>query len=69
MDWAQLNSAVIFPHLMQELELLKNYDSDPITPEEEVDLLASHEDYLAGNYVSFSPDTPRETIMNFLDDL
>lgn len=47
----------------------KNFDDDPITPEEEKDLLKSHNDYLCGKYTSFSSDTPRETIMKFLDDL
>jgi len=50
-------------------EPLKNFDDDPITSEEEKDLLASHNDYLSGKYVSFSSDVPRETIIKFLDDL
>jgi hypothetical protein len=50
-------------------KIIKNFDDDPITIEEEKDLLSSCIDYATGNFISFSSDDSREKIMKFLDDL
>jgi hypothetical protein len=67
-DLTQLNSALIFPKA-QEFETLKNYDFDPITPEEEIDLIKSEMDLINGRFTKFSATDSREEILKHLRSL
>ena len=63
-----LPSPIYIPEINQ-YNLPSNFDDDPITPEEEIDLKLSQSDYQNGRYISFTSDTPRKDIMKFLDSL
>ena len=65
-DLSQFNNALIFPLLTQEFEAPKNYDHDPITFEEEMELMESDTDILKGRVARFSADTPGEDILKHL---
>lgn len=65
-DLSQLSNALIFPSQTQEFETPKNYDHDPITPEEEMDLAESNMDVINGRVVRFSASDSREDILRHL---
>ena len=62
---SRLNDALIFPQT-QEFEIPNNYDSDPITPEEEFDLIESDMDIANGRVVKFSAKDSKEEMLKHL---
>jgi hypothetical protein len=65
-DMSLLSSALTFPSQTQEFEVLKNFDCDPITPEEELDLIRSHMDVINGRAVKFSAECSRDEVLKHL---
>lgn len=64
-DLAQLSDALIFPRT-QELEIPKNYDFDPITLEEEIDVMESDRDIAEGRVAKFSAKDSKEDMLRHL---
>jgi len=64
-NMAQFNDALIFPQT-QEFEIPKNFDSDPITPEEEIDLMKSDMDIANGRVAKFSANDSKEEMLKHL---
>ena len=65
-DLSQLSNALTFPSQTQEFEALKNFDCDPITPEEELDLIRSHRDVINGHAVKFPAECSRDEVLRHL---
>jgi len=64
-DLSQLSNALTFPQT-QEFEVLKNFDCDPITPEEELDLIRSHRDIISGRVTKFFAECSRDEVLKHL---